>query len=88
MSAEQIDTGDHVLHGPTGETWVVAYVRGDQLAWFGWPDGEAALSDCTLVKKASADERLCWLKDMAASGGLRGQYARQRLTDDLMWVAK
>jgi len=83
MSTEPIDTGDHVLHGPTGETWVVAYVRGDRLAWFGWPEGEAALSDCTLVRKASVDERMSWLRDMAASNGRRGQYARQRLGDDL-----
>ena len=35
-----IDTGDTVKHGPTGETWVVAYVQGDRLAWCGWPEGE------------------------------------------------
>lgn len=27
----EIDTGDHVLHGPTGETWVVARVLEDKL---------------------------------------------------------
>jgi hypothetical protein len=40
-----IDTADHVLHGPSGETWVVAYVEGDRLAWCGWPEGEAKLAD-------------------------------------------
>ncbi len=52
-----IDTADHVFHAPTGETWVVKYVRGDNLAWCGWPPGEAKLGDCTLVKKASSVER-------------------------------
>lgn len=52
-----IDTADHVFHEPTGETWVVKYVRGDKLAWCGWPEGEVSLSHCTLVKKATSEER-------------------------------
>ena len=35
-----IDTADHVKHGPSGETWVVAYVEDDRLAWCGWPERE------------------------------------------------
>lgn len=42
-------SGDHVHHGPSGETWVVAYVDGDRLAWSGWPEGSAEKSDCSLV---------------------------------------
>jgi hypothetical protein len=53
----EIDTGDVVLHGPTGERWVVACVEGDRLSWCGWPEGTAALSDCTLVIKAKPEER-------------------------------
>ena len=53
----EIDTGDHVHHGPTGEDWVVKYVRGDKLSWCGWPPGEANLADCTLIRKASLEER-------------------------------
>ena len=53
----EIDTGDHVHHGPTGEDWVVKYVRGDKLSWCGWPPGEANLADCTLIRKASPEER-------------------------------
>lgn len=45
-----IDTGDHVHHAPSGEDWVVAYVAADRLAWCGWPQGQAALADCTLLK--------------------------------------
>ncbi len=80
--ADQIDTGDHVRHAPSGEDWVVAYVQGDRLAWCGWPEGLAALSDCTLIRKASAEERDRLLLEMADSGGSdsRARYARQRLS--------
>lgn len=75
-----IDTADHVQHGPSGESWVVAYVRGDRLAWCGWPQGEAALSDCTLVKKATAEQRIKLLREMANGGSdPRSRYASERL---------
>ena len=75
-----IDTADSVLHGPTGETWVVAYVEGDRLAWCGWPEGEANLADCTLTKKATPGQRDMLLLQMAAcTNDRRGRYARQRL---------
>ena len=79
-----IDTADHVQHGPSGETWVVAYVKGDRLAWCGWPQGEAALSDCTLVKKASGAERDKLLREMAAidSSDARATYARNQLAHE------
>ena len=80
MPDHQIDTADHVRHGPSGEEWVVAYVRGDRLAWCGWPQGEALLADCTLIHKATEQERASLLQDMAAiPGDARGEYARQRL---------
>lgn len=76
-----IDTADHVHHAPTGENWVVAYVKGDRLAWCGWPEGESALADCTLVRKATDAEREALLRSMANSGssGVRANYARHRL---------
>lgn len=75
-----IDTGDHVLHAPSGETWVVAYVRGDRLAWCGWPQGEATLTDCMLLKKAAPEQRIKLLREIAKAGhDPRGQYARDRL---------
>lgn len=77
---EQIDTADHVLHAPTGETWLVAYVEGDRLAWCGWPPGLAELSDCTLVKKATAEERDKLLHELAkSSDSFRAAHARRRL---------
>ena len=76
-----IDTGDTVHHTPTGEKWIVAYVRGDRLAWCGWPEGEAALSDCTLVKKETPERRDKLLREMAENtDGARGRYARAVLS--------
>lgn len=76
-----IDTADHVHHAPSGEDWVVAYVVADRLAWCGWPQGQAALADCTLVKKATPAERDKLLQEMADMGGndMRAAYARGRL---------
>jgi hypothetical protein len=82
MTDQTIDTGDTVHHAPSGEDWVVAYVRGDRLAWCGWPEGEAKLSDCTLIQKAAPEYRQKLLEDMAAMTGndARKRYA-QRVLD-------
>lgn len=82
MSTQAIDTADHVHHAPSGEDWVVAYVRGDCLAWCGWPPGEAALADCTLLKQATQAERDKLLHEMANSGGRLASYARDRLATE------
>lgn len=58
--------GDTVEHGPTGEMWLVAYVDGDRLAMCGWPFGEANLSDCTLLKRASDANHAAMLRRLAA----------------------
>lgn len=71
--------GDHVLHGPSGETWVVAYVDGDYIAWCGWPAGEAKVSDCTLVKPCSDEEHLELLHKLAKSDGKRASQAKVAL---------
>jgi len=60
-----IDTADVVFHKPSGERWVVAFVRGEYLAWCGWPQGEAKLFDCELVKKATSEARDKLLTEMA-----------------------
>ena len=77
----EIDTADVVLHKPTGERWVVAYVKGDRIAWCGWPEGEAQLADCELVDPANETQRIGLLKTMARMEGddARGRYARWRL---------
>lgn len=77
----KIDTGDKVHHGPSGENWLVAYVRGDRLAWCGWPEGEAELGHCTLISKATDAEREGLLIAMASGDGSRASYAKHRLAD-------
>ena len=56
--------GDHVLHRPTGEEWVVAYADAerDELAWCGWPEGHAKLSDCTLVMRCTDEVHREWVQ--------------------------
>ena len=78
---DTFDTGDVVRHGPTGEVWLVAYVDGQHLAWCGWPSGHALVSDCTLVKKATPEERIALLRQLATSqhpGRTRAQQALER----------
>lgn len=75
----QIDTADTVLHEPTGQTWSVAFVDGDRLFWRGWPEGSAPLSDCKLLKRATAAERHAALVEMAKSGGVRARHAQRQL---------
>lgn len=60
-------TGDTVRHGPTSEEWIVAYVDGDRLAWCGWPEGEALMSDCTLVRECTDEQHWEWVARIAAS---------------------
>lgn len=83
MTVQSIDTGDHVHHGPSGEDWVVAYVQGDYLAWCGWPEGEARVADCTLIRKATPEFRQQILKDLAAltDNDARKRYAVNRLAE-------
>jgi hypothetical protein len=76
-----IDTGDVVFHHPTGENWVVAYVRDGRLAWIGWPKGEALLADCELREPSDDAYRMEMLQRMAQinADDARGRYARHRL---------
>lgn len=94
LDRDLMDTGDTVYHEPSGEQWIVAYadrVRG-RLAWLGWPNGEAALCDCTVVRKAGHWERDELLRRLAAlpDHDARGIYARQRLAsairETLAWA--
>ncbi len=54
---ENIDTGDTVLHVPSGETWIVAGAAGAHLWPCGWPPGRANVSDCVLLIKATPQEK-------------------------------
>lgn len=81
MTELSIDTGDVVRHEPSGEEWLVAFVRGDNLCACGWPCSFTELKHCTLVKKATAQERADLLKQMADMNGddPRKSYARAAL---------
>ena len=76
-----MDTGDVVLHKPTGEKWVVAYVKGEHLCCCGWPESLALVSDCELVTTAESESRLELLRQIAAMPGSdsRKSYAVERL---------
>lgn len=66
----KIRCGDHVLHRPTGESWVVAYADYEtgRLAWAGYPDGTAAIADCELTKAACDGEHKLAVAEWAAFG--------------------
>lgn len=59
--------GDTVRHRPTGETWLVAFAHRNEIAWCGWPDGRAHLSDCEVIERCSdeghAKAVAMWLDD-------------------------
>lgn len=52
-----IQIADHVKHLPTGEEWVVARADEEHVWPAGWPPCIAKLTDCTLIKKATQDQR-------------------------------
>lgn len=57
--------GDHVKHGPTGETWVVSWAEGEHMSWSGWPEGQADVKDCTVIKECSDEEHEAALREWA-----------------------
>jgi len=70
-----IRTGDRVLHRPSGEHWLVAYVQDDRLAWCGWPEGEARLEDCELERSCTDEQHWKLVEEIAHSAsGRRARY--------------
>ena len=61
---EQIEIADAVRHGPTGEDWVVARVTEAHVYPAGWPPCRADLADCTLLEKATPEQREQMLRDL------------------------
>ena len=74
-----IDTGDAVLHVPSGETWTVAFCENGEVCCCGWPESYANVLDCQLTRKAAPEERLELLDQMKRTPGARGNYARRIL---------
>lgn len=68
-TAQTIDTGDHVRHEPSGETWVVAYVANELLCACGWPCTLVPINECTLTAKASREARRELLLQLADGQG-------------------
>lgn len=62
-------TGDRVFHRPTGETWIVAFAEGNKIAWCGWPDGRADVTDCDLVYTATEEEHRQLVRELARLRG-------------------
>lgn len=74
-----IRTGDIVLHKPSGEEWLVAFCKDGEVCPCGWPLGYAKASDCEIVKKATDDESVKLLHELAdmKADDPRRSYARQ-----------
>jgi hypothetical protein len=70
--------GDHVKHAPSGETWIVAYADPviDQLAWAGWPNGTAKISDCEITKRCTDQEHRKEVEAWRNSGSDDGRKSR------------
>ena len=74
---ESLRAGDVVSHAPTGETWLLAAVRGDDVYPGGWPETLARASDCTLVTSATdAEHRRMIAAVRILQGDMRGTVAR------------
>lgn len=72
--------GDHVLHRPTGETWVVAYATTDHLVPAGWPPCMAQTPDCEVIRPASDAQHAAAVREWMASGD-RSYWVRARVID-------
>lgn len=74
--------GDHVLHKPSGETWVLACdeERGEVICC-GWPESFAKAADCELVDAVSDEYRRELLLRVArsCSDQTRGSRALEQL---------
>lgn len=81
-TVSEIQTGDVVMHRPTGERWVVACVENGRLSWCGWPEGMVPVGECELKEKASDEERYKLLRELASMNGddHRKRYAERVLS--------
>ena len=73
------ELGDTVRHIPSGEEWLVAYVRDGKLAACGWPDELVPASDCVLVQRMPLGKKLDLRRELSRSTGHRAEHARALL---------
>lgn len=64
MMGDELRTGDVVRHKPSGETWIVARIDGDDLYPAGWPPTMALVADCVLVSPAIDEYHDALLADL------------------------
>lgn len=78
-AGRRIRTADHVHHKPSGEEWVVGFADYETgyLAPLGWPDCDAKISDCDLIKAADDEEYTDTLARISVSGDRRGRRAME-----------
>lgn len=77
--SEEMRTGDHVLHNPSGEEWIVAwadYATG-YMAPCGWPTCEARIADCTIISRASDENSDDLVEKLLTSGRTDAHRASQ-----------
>jgi hypothetical protein len=71
--------GDHALHVPTGESWLLACDEHEGMVIAaGYPDRVAAAEEWALLETASDGQRLAMLRLVAGSGSAE-QLARRQL---------
>jgi hypothetical protein len=60
--------GDHVKHAPSGETWLVRRMVGDdRVECCGWPTSQGLLSDCEIVYRCTDEEHERLTRETEAS---------------------
>jgi hypothetical protein len=75
--------GDHVLHRPSGETWIVAWCEGDDLAWCGWPNGMARTADCDVTIRVTDEAHRSMVAQVASCSDSRGPRCARLYADVL-----
>lgn len=76
----KLDTGDMVIKQTDGSMHQVACCRGVWVLFTGWPETQALDTNCELVRKATPEQRLHTLHELARLNDRRGEYARQQLS--------
>lgn len=71
--------GDHVIHLPSGETWVVAWADETHLAWAGWPDGRALTADCVIKHRVTDGQHLAAVEEWRSAS----DSSRRRMVEKL-----
>jgi protein gp37 len=78
--------GDEVKHIPSGETWVLAAVRDDDVIPAGWPCAIEKASECELVKAATDKQHATMVKNILDMDGddirkrwVRSKYPQERV---------